>query len=287
MPLISYAQNAEDIVLYRLFREQPFGRYVDVGASHPEFDSVTKLFYERGWRGVNIEPSPAEFELLCAARPEDVNLAVAVGRERGSATLYLGSSEQRGLGSLNASVAEVSIGAGASRVEVPLVTLSDLAIEHVHGPVDFLKIDVEGFEIEVIEGNDWEAFAPRVVVVEATAPNSEIQTHLEWEPILLGAGYRCALFDGLNRFYAKRNDEEALAVLAVPANVHDGYIRNEMTYLRRHVEQLEARNLELELHARLQEDRIALFGIAERAYLSQETPVWYQPGWEVPPDEVR
>ena len=282
MPLISYAQNAEDIVLYRLFREQGFGRYVDVGASHPEFDSVTKLFYDRGWRGINIEPSPTEFELLLAARPDDINLAIAIGRSKGTANLFLGSNEQRGLGSLKKSVAEFSIGDAAKAVEVPVTTLADVVAEHVTGPVDFLKIDVEGFERDVIAGADWSSFRPRVVVVEATAPNTVIPTNEEWEPMLTDARYVCVLFDGLNRFYADEADEEARAVLKVPANVHDGFIRNEVTYLRRHVDQLEARNLELELHARLQEERIALFAIAERAYQQHETPAWYRPSWDCP-----
>ena len=282
MPLISYAQNAEDIVLYRLFRNQGFGRYLDVGASHPEFDSVTKLFYDRGWRGINVEPSPTEFELLVSARPEDINLAVALGRSKGTATLFLGSNEQRGLGSLKESVAEVSLGDEARTVEVPVSTLAEVVAEHALGPVDFLKIDVEGFERDVIAGAEWSTFRPRVIVVEATAPNTVIPTNEEWEPMLTEARYVCVLFDGLNRFYVDEIDDEAKAVLSVPANVHDGFIRNEMTYLHRHVDQLEARNLELELHARLQEDRIALFGIAERAYQQHETPSWYRPSWDAP-----
>jgi heptosyltransferase II len=84
--MVSYAQNAEDVVLRRAFSGVPTGFYVDVGASSPVDDSVTLHFYERGWRGVNVEPDPDDFRALVAARPRDVNLHAAVGPARYAAT---------------------------------------------------------------------------------------------------------------------------------------------------------------------------------------------------------
>jgi len=107
-------------------------------------------------------------------------------------------------------------------VEVELTTLAALLDAHP-GPVDFLKIDVEGAERAVIEGADWTRHRPRVLVVEATEPGSPKPTHEQWEPMLLDAGYRCALFDGLNRFYGQSDDADVLAALAAPANVFDDY----------------------------------------------------------------
>jgi hypothetical protein len=107
-------------------------------------------------------------------------------------------------------------------VEVELTTLAALLDAHP-GPVDFLKIDVEGAERAVIEGADWTRHRPRVLVVEATEPGSPKPTHEQWEPMLLDAGYRCALFDGLNRFYGRADDADVLAALAAPANVFDEY----------------------------------------------------------------
>ncbi len=54
----SYAQNFEDVMLWRALRHIDQGYYIDVGAWSPELDSVTKAFYEHGWHGINVEPNP-------------------------------------------------------------------------------------------------------------------------------------------------------------------------------------------------------------------------------------
>src|SRR5690349_11165871 len=84
MTFVSYAQNCEDVMLYRALRDVAQGFYIDVGAAGPDVDSVTRAFYERGWRGINIEPVAACHEQLAAARPEDTNLPIAVADYRGT-----------------------------------------------------------------------------------------------------------------------------------------------------------------------------------------------------------
>ena len=96
--------------------------------------------------------------------------------------------------------------------------------DHVAGPVDFLKVDVEGFEREVLAGADWSSFRPRVVVMEATVPKSDEPAHEGWEPMLLEVGYRFAMFDGLNRFYAHADEPALVQRLAIPANVFDDFV---------------------------------------------------------------
>jgi FkbM family methyltransferase len=170
--LISYAQNAEDIVLWRaLGRRDSPGTYVDIGANHPTGDSVTRLFYERGWRGVNVEPQPVLHRALVEERPEDVNLNVGVSDARGTLVLHLVPGAD-GLSTMNPDLLNMyrEQGRGIEDIEVPVVTLSEIVGEHVHGDVDFLKVDVEGHEREVLLGADWSAFRPRVIVIEATFP---------------------------------------------------------------------------------------------------------------------
>ena len=84
-PLVSYAQNREDIILSAFFPDLNDGFYVDVGANHPISDSVTKLFYDKGWRGINIEPIKSLHKKLEKDRPEDINLAVGVSSKNGTA----------------------------------------------------------------------------------------------------------------------------------------------------------------------------------------------------------
>ncbi|MET0237550.1 MAG: FkbM family methyltransferase [Kibdelosporangium sp.] len=231
--MISYAQNAEDVVLARLFGGRASGRYVDIGAGDPVEDSVTKHFYDLGWTGLNIEPVPALVERLAAARPRDVNLPAAVSAKPGTAVLHV-VPDAWGRTTLDGDLA------GRYRdeqdwqvreIEVELVTLADVLAEHP-GEIDFLKIDVEGAERDVIEGADWTRHRPRIVVVEATDPGSATPAYESWEPVLTDAGYRCALFDGLNRFYAQTQDEEAFASLKSPASVLDAYERYDMAQLR-------------------------------------------------------
>ena len=221
--MLSYAQNGEDVVLQRAFRDLECpGFYVDIGACHPTEDSVTHHFYERGWRGINVEPDAVLHAGLAQARPRDVNLRAAVGRARGKATFQ--PTATRGHGTLHADLARSRAGE-ADAIRVPVLTLPDLI--DLYGPeegeVAFLKVDVEGWEAEVLASGDWGRHRPVVIVVEAVDEEGR-PTHEAWEPDLLANRYRFALFDGLNRFYVREEDAERfLTRLAAPANVLDGW----------------------------------------------------------------
>ncbi len=271
--MISYAQQAEDVVLARVFAGQESGRYVDIGAGDPLVASVTKHFYDLGWRGINLEPIPAKARELRAARPDDLTLDVAVGSRPGTAKLHVVENEW-GWSTLDDGLAgryREDRGWRVNTVEVELTTLAALLDEHP-GPVDFLKIDVEGAERAVIEGGDWTRHRPRVLVVEATEPGAQTPTHGEWEPMLLDAGYRCGLFDGLNRFYAQSDDAEALSRLGAPANVFDDFERYDVLQQGKALEELRtgraaeigyARRMEAELRE-LQETHRRAAGYLEQ-----------------------
>ena len=225
MAMISYAQNFEDVVLMRALQDVKEGFYIDVGAFSPDFHSVTKAFYERGWRGVNIEPNPECEAHFKSNRPRDINLAVGVGDKPGRMRLNVFSDT--GLSTLDDSIAggHVSTGRSSASREVQIVTLNDVFRDHV-GPqtaVHFAKIDVEGFEMQVVQGNDWTANRPWIVLVEATLPLTQVATYMSWEPILLAARYVHAYSDGLNRFYVAEEHQELIAKLAVPPNVFDEF----------------------------------------------------------------
>jgi FkbM family methyltransferase len=215
---ISYADNFEDILLERAFPDVMHGFYIDVGAFEPVTHSVTNLFYERGWRGINIEPNPASFERLAKARPRDTNLNCGVSNYEGFLTLLEGPgacwSVDRNLLLGWFGVDERDIKAR----NVPVVTLRNICEQHVPKDVviDFLKVDVEGHEREVVESNDWNRWRPRVVLVEANVVEG-------WEPALLASGYLFALFDGVNRVYVREEDRHLWPVLSVPVNVSDNF----------------------------------------------------------------
>ena len=229
--MTSYAQNREDVLLDRLFPRGLKGFYVDVGANDPVVHSVTKHFYDLGWRGVNIEPSFAGFQRLQEARPRDVNLNLGLSDREDTLTFYEFPPGLSGVSTFSAEQAAWHLEQGHAAQErvVPVTTLAKICADHVDGEIDFLSIDVEGYEREVIEGGDWSRWRPRVVVVEATQPMTTNPTHQQWEHILLSADYAFANFDGLNRYYVRREDAHLADGLATPANVSDHFVPFEHT----------------------------------------------------------
>lgn len=225
MPMVSYAQNHEDVLLSRLFAAARPGFYIDVGANDPAHDSVTRHFYEMGWRGVNVEPGPI-YKKLAAERPRDANLNVAVSNRSGSLTFYEFPAAG-GFSTLCQAEADRhrrERGFECLEHQVPVTTLAAICEQYAMQPIDFLSIDVEGHERQVLEGADWSRWRPTAVVIEATRPNTPIPVHEEWEGILLGADYLWAAFDGLNRYYIRAEDSHLLPKLAAPANVFDNFL---------------------------------------------------------------
>ena len=231
--MISYAQNFEDVILNRVFRGKREGFYVDVGAMDPVRGSVTKHFYDLGWRGVNVEPVPRFFKALARGRPRDVNLPVAIGKSRDTLELY--DFRLAGVSTFSPEFADHFVEQGYSYTKRPIevLTLKDVCEEHCRGPVDFMKIDVEGWEKEVLEGGgDWQRFRPRVLIIEATEPESNEPLWDEWEPFLLERGYVFAYFDGLNRFYVPKEAIGLLEHFRLPPNVMDDFETYEMYRLK-------------------------------------------------------
>lgn len=224
MSFISYAQNFEDVMLWRALKHVEIGFYIDVGANDPHQDSVTKAFYERGWRGINIEPVSQWFDKLVAERPRDINLQIAAGAQPGELILY--ELPDTGLSTLDRALAERhEAERGYQKIEhtVPVRTLTEICIDLHTSPIHFLKIDVEGAEKQVLEGVDFSILRPWIVLVESTLPNSQIEDYAEWEPILLTSNYEYVYFDGLNRFYVAQEHPELRDSFKIPPNVFDGF----------------------------------------------------------------
>ena len=242
MPIISYAQNREDVLLNRVF-PGPAGFYIDVGAALPVDLSVTKLFYDRGWHGINVEPQETFYQELIADRPRDVNLPVVLSAEPGTLTLYEAPGHE-GLTTANADAARQLEASGLSvvRRDIPAMTLAQVCERYAPAEIDFLKIDVEGEERNVLLGADFARWRPRVLVIEATEQDSPVPNHHLWEDVVLAADYVFATFDGLNRYYVRAGDEELIPRLQIPVNVFDDYVPYEINRWRKVYEASE-RNL--------------------------------------------
>ena len=192
----SYAQDKEDMILRQILADVDNGFYIDVGANSPDIYSVTKLFYERGWNGINIEPLPDMFNELEAKRERDINLNVGLGNKKGKLTLHI----ENMLSTFSKEVVADQHLEDKPTLQVDVLTLADVLNKYKPIEIHFCKIDVEGFEKQVLEGMDWN-YRPWVFCMESTKPNTEIPCHEDWEHILLENGYALKYTHGINRYY--------------------------------------------------------------------------------------
>jgi FkbM family methyltransferase len=238
--MISYAQNREDVLLNRVFSEVTTGFYVDVGAHHPTICSITKHFYDKGWRGLNIEPG-LKFPAFLRERPLDINLNVAASDRCGTLNFYEHPADP-GTSTVCDQLAQGLEHCRASRYERPVeaLTLAEIFERHAVPAIDFMSVDVEGHERCVLLGNDWARFRPRALVIEATLPYTNIPCHDRWEDVLTAANYLFAHFDGINRYYVSAEEAALLEKFRQPVNVLDNYELAETRHLLSLLEEVKA-----------------------------------------------
>lgn len=224
---VSYAQNGEDVVVARALQGVDRGVYVEVGANHPLVDSVTRAFYDRGWRGILAEPNPEYAMLLREERPGDWVEESIISARTGRSILH--SIKGTGLSTMIDAIGEEHRRDGyeVEDLEVASVGLSELidSSPFGDGPIHFLSIDTEGAELSVLQSLDLTRHRPWIMVIEATAPNSTRQVHQAWEGLVLEASYQFCLFDGLSRFYVSSEHADLAPLLSYPACVLDHWLR--------------------------------------------------------------
>jgi hypothetical protein len=187
-PFESFAQNGEDVVLWRALGHVAEGRYVDFGTRHPAEDSVSRAFYDHGWRGITVAPLPHLADLLRGDRPDDQ-------------VIEAGPSP---------SLDDILEGAGWAGGDVHFLSIDAL--------------DVEESEVEVLKSLDLERWRPWVVAIASVPPDASGPAHLPWEDFICSTGYRLALFDGRTRFYVASERDQAIGEkLAAPANTLDNF----------------------------------------------------------------
>lgn len=222
---VSYAQNFEDVMLWRALHDVEGGFYVDIGANDPIVSSVTKAFSDRGWKGINIEPVGHWYGKLVKDRPHDINLQAAASSTNGFIEFFevVGS----GLSTSKVEIAQRHFRNGFEVLNqsVPSVRLANVFDNYRIATIHFLKIDVEGGEEEVLQGIDFQKTRPWIILVEATEPNSSTPSFKNWEHYLLENGYAQVYFDGLNRFYLSENHPELRPAFDAPPNFLDNFVQ--------------------------------------------------------------
>jgi FkbM family methyltransferase len=167
----SWSQEGEDRILYRIFEQQSVGFYVDVGAHHPKRFSNTYFFYRRGWRGINIDAMPGSMKIFEKLRPRDINLEYGISNSKGKLDYYIFNesalngfskelSKERDNDDSTYQINEII------KVEVlPLSVILNCQLPEKQ-IIDFMSIDVEGLDYEVLISNDWSKYRPKYVLTE-------------------------------------------------------------------------------------------------------------------------
>ncbi|WP_339681100.1 FkbM family methyltransferase, partial [uncultured Hyphomonas sp.] len=232
---VSYAQQFEDVMLWRALKDVSNGAYIDIGANDPVVDSVSLLFYEKGWRGMHVEPMPEFAQRLREAREDEEVLEAAVGESDGEIELY--SFGGTGLTTSIRQHAErhQKDGRAVELIKVPCLPLSKIFERFNRRHVHWLKIDVEGMEGAVLETWGESQIRPWIVVVESTLPNSQSPAYESWEHELTGRGYSFAYFDGLNRFYVHEDHQDRATAFSLPPNFFDYFSLSEHSPFSGHV----------------------------------------------------
>lgn len=180
--LKSYSQEGEDMVLGRLFEKQKNGFYVDVGAHHPKRFSNTYYFYKRGWRGINIDAMPGSMKSFEKFRGKDINVEAAISNTDNVLTFYI--FNEPALNGFSKEISELRNKGNykiVKEMEIKTKRLESVLDSSINRKqqIDFMSIDVEGLDLDVLRSNNWEKYRPKIVLVEILGSNIDELTDNE------------------------------------------------------------------------------------------------------------
>ncbi len=186
---ICHSQDGEDIILNSLMNDPMNthkGFYIDIGAHHPIIYSNTQNFYEKGWTGINIDARPGSMELFNKVRPKDINLEIGIS-DTGEELLYY-SFEHSVFNSFDQKVSEERIKEGIAflkTIPIKTQTINKILEENVppNKKIDFITMDVEGFELSILEKFDFEKYSPHFFLIEELYLEDSNILHTENSPI--------------------------------------------------------------------------------------------------------
>lgn len=167
----SFSKSGEDIQLWQLLKKSQ-GTYIDIGGHHPVFSSNSYFFYIRGWQGIVVEPNP-KFEILHKKiRPNDFFFSGGVAGEEGEMEYLMLSNDERNSFSGNHLENSNLIDQLTSKKSITVRTLSQICSQFLgnNPAIDFMTIDVEGMEREVLLSNDWKKYRPKYILLESHLP---------------------------------------------------------------------------------------------------------------------
>ncbi|MBP1646552.1 MAG: hypothetical protein H6Q16_2130 [Bacteroidetes bacterium] len=180
----SFSQEGEDMILSKLLESVENGFFIDIGAYHPIRFSNTYKFYLKGWRGINIDALPGSMDLFNKYRSRDINLEIPIAKEKKSMPFF--SFNEPALNTFSEDLAkDRGTPKKVYQLEAsPLNEILDKYIPKDVNKIDFMSIDVEGFDLEVLESNNWDRYTPKIIVIESLSTASDIFSALNCEVAL-------------------------------------------------------------------------------------------------------
>lgn len=189
----SYSQEGEDMILNRIFGDQIRGFYIDVGAHHPKRYSNTYYFYKRGWRGINLDAMPGSMDPFNKERPRDINVEKPISDKKEVLCYYIFNEP-----AYNGFSKEISLQRDGFKnyfIEATKVletsTLEEILDKHLpyNQTIDFLSIDVEGLDFNVLKSNNFKKYRPKVILIEVLGSKLEDIMANEISQFLKEKGY--------------------------------------------------------------------------------------------------
>lgn len=205
----SYSQKGEDLMIDKYFNHKKKGFYIDIGASHPTKLSNTRFFYDKGWWGINVEPNPTRIGLFLEQRKRDINLNVGIGSRIKKAVFY--RFEGAALSTFSEKEAKTLTKVGyklKDQMKIQMQRLENIMKRYVKSDIDFMTVDTEGLDLEVLKSNDWKTFRPKLLVIETidfidllVNPKKVSERKNIISSYLRSKGYREYFSNGLNTLY--------------------------------------------------------------------------------------
>ena len=226
--MLSFAQNFEDVILKRAFSGKKQGFFLDIGAQHTEIDSVSRHFILNGWNGILIEPVPAYAILLKEEYPHITVLQKYVG-EKGNREMYVVADT--GLSTSDEMLAQAykNLGLNISNEICEGMTLDEIFEFIGEVDIDWMKIDAENSEVEILNSWKSENVKPTIVVLEVLDPLHKSQINNEISELMKSKGYVEVYFDGLNKFFLSKNHGEMKIHFDLPPNIFDNFCISKFT----------------------------------------------------------
>ncbi|GAG67705.1 unnamed protein product [marine sediment metagenome] len=202
---LSYSQSGEDMILDTIFCNIKTGIYVDVGANDPFIASNTHYFYKKGWHGVNVDALPGSMKYFNKVRPHDINIEAAISNNDTELTYYMFSSSSYNtfLDKKIERLKTITQLIGEKRIKT--IMLAEIFDSLKMQDIDFMSVDVEGMDFNVLKSNNWNKYRPKVVITEYFSKDIDLLSKDDMYHFLIDAGYRFLCNSPTNAFYIEND----------------------------------------------------------------------------------